>query len=103
MGGGHLPLLFDINGFRHALVGCLPDQIFVLFGDFVKLDNGQQLIFVVFENFRTKLVAVAVAHALLVDAHFHLSLLFAPGGPAGVEMKVPGVSVQDLTPQLADT
>ena len=68
-------LLLDINGFRHALLGRLPDQIFVLLGNFVKLDNGQQLIFVVFENFRTKLVAIAVAHALLVDAHFHLSLL----------------------------
>jgi hypothetical protein len=63
-----------------------------LFGDFVKLDNGQQLIFVVFENFRTKLIAVTVAHALLVDAHFHLNLLFAPVGPVGVEMKVSSVT-----------
>jgi hypothetical protein len=48
----------------------------VFFRDFVKFDNGQQLVFIVFENLRTKLVAIAVAHALTVDANFHLSLLF---------------------------
>jgi hypothetical protein len=73
-------LLFDLDGFRYALGGRLPDQVMVLLRDFVKLDNGQQLVFVVFENFRTKLVAVAVAHALTVDADFHFSLLLASAG-----------------------
>jgi hypothetical protein len=52
----------------------------VFFRDFVKLDNGQQLVFVVFENIRTKVVAVAITHALLVDTYFHLSLLLASAG-----------------------
>ena len=73
-------LLFDLDGFGHAFFSRLSDQIFVLLRDLVKLDNGQQLVFVIFENFRTKFVAVAVTHALLVDAHFHLSLLLAPAG-----------------------
>jgi hypothetical protein len=52
----------------------------VFLRDFVKLDNGQQLVFVVFENIRTKVVAVAITHALLVDTYFHLSLLLASAG-----------------------
>ena len=74
-------LFFDFNGFRNALGGRLPDQIMVLLRDFVKFDNGQQLVFIVFENLRAKLVAVAVAHALTVDANSHLSLLFGLRGP----------------------
>ena len=74
-------LFFDFNGFRYALGGRLPDQIMVLLRDFVKFDNGQQLVFIVFENLRAKLVAVAVPHALTVDAYFHLSLLFGLRGP----------------------
>jgi hypothetical protein len=74
-------LFFDLNGFRNTLGSRLPDQIMVLFRDFVKFDNGQELVFIVFENLRAKLVAVAVAHALTVDANFHISLLFGLRGP----------------------
>jgi hypothetical protein len=69
------PLFFDLDGLRHALGGCLANQVMVLLRDLVKFDDGQQLVLVVFENLRAKLVAVAVAHTLPVDANFHLSLL----------------------------
>ncbi len=69
-------LFFDFDGLWYALFGRLPDQIMVLLRDFVKFNNGQQLVFIVFENLRAKIVAVAVSHALTVDANFHFSLLF---------------------------
>jgi hypothetical protein len=75
-------LFFDFNRLRNALFGRLPDQIMVLLRDFVKFDNGQQLVFIVFENFRAKFVAVAIPHALTVDANFHFSLLYGLRGPA---------------------
>ena len=68
-------IFYDLDGFRHTLFGRLPGQIVVFFGDVVKLDDGQQLVFVVFENLGTEFVAVAVTHAITVDANFHLSLL----------------------------
>jgi hypothetical protein len=75
-------LFYDFDGFRNALGGRLPDQIMVFLRDFVKFDNGQQLVFIVFENLRAKFVAVAIAHALTVDAHLHFSLLYGLRGPA---------------------
>jgi hypothetical protein len=53
----------------------------VFFRDFVKFNNGQQLVFIVFENLRAKLIAIAVAHALTVDTNFHFSLLLGLRGP----------------------
>jgi hypothetical protein len=78
-----LLLLFDLDGFGHAFGGGLPDQVVVLLRDFVELDNGQQLILVVFENLGTKFVAVAVAHTLSVDAYFHCILLSVAWGRLG--------------------
>jgi hypothetical protein len=71
--------LFDFNGLRHALPGGLPDKIVVLLRDLVKLDYGQKLVFIVLEDFWTKLITVAVTHALAVDVHLHQNLLWLYG------------------------
>ena len=65
------PLFFDLDSLRHALPRRPAHQFVILFWYHVEFDYGQQLVFIVFEDFRTKLVAVAVPHALLVDANLH--------------------------------
>lgn len=51
----------------------------VLLRDLIELDNGKQLVLVVLKNLGAEFVAVAVSHALTVDANFHVSLLYRPG------------------------
>jgi hypothetical protein len=60
-----LVLLFDLDSLRHALFGGLPNQVMVLLRDFVKFDNGQQLVFVVLENLRTNLLQLRSPMQLL--------------------------------------
>jgi hypothetical protein len=48
-----LSILFYDNRISAAFIGCLSDKRLVLYRNFIHLDNGQQLILIVFENFRT--------------------------------------------------
>jgi hypothetical protein len=68
-------LLLDFDGLRYTLLCSLPDEVMIFFRNFVELDDGQQLVFIILKNFRAQLVAVPVSHAPAVDADFHSNLL----------------------------
>jgi hypothetical protein len=68
-------LLFDFNRVGAALGGRLPNQILVFFRYHVKLNDGEQLIFIILEYFGAQFIAVSISHALFGDARFHKILL----------------------------
>ena len=45
--GSETGSLINSSTSRHALDGRLPDKVLIFLRDFLKLDNGQQLVFVI--------------------------------------------------------
>jgi hypothetical protein len=72
--------LFDFDSFRYALLSSLPNEVMILLRNLVKLDDGQQLVFIVLEYFRAKLIAVSITHASAINTDFHCNLLPPLGG-----------------------
>jgi hypothetical protein len=75
-------LFFDNDRIRPALLGGQPHNVFVFLRYHVELNHGQELILVVREYFRTKFIAITIAHALFGNGCLHAGLLFWSNGPA---------------------
>ena len=67
---------FDDDRLGPAFSGSTENDVLEMIGDLIHLDDGEELVLIILEHFRAKLIAVSVSHALLGNCHFHASPFF---------------------------
>jgi hypothetical protein len=68
-------LFLDNDGFSTAFGSSLADLVLEMIRNGINPNSGFQLIFIIFEHFRTQFIAVSVTHTLISNDHFHIFLL----------------------------